>query len=122
MPFIKIHPLQETEAVRDEDFGRGNPARCLARRRFDTRELFLNIDQIAAFEECPLYLICEADPNALVNGIRIRLASGGMLVVPDDPEDDEPGFVEALGRASRGEIVELGYSRHLGELERKKLI
>lgn len=122
MSFIKIHPLQEIEAVRDEHFGMGNPARCLAVRRFDMRELYLNVNQIAAFEECPLYLICEADPNALVNGIRIRLASGGLLVVPDDPEDDEPNFLEALGRASRGEIVELGYSRHLAELERKKLI
>lgn len=122
MSFIKIHPLQEIEAVRDEDFGRGNPARCHAVRRFGAKELLLNIYQIAAFEECPLYLICEADPNALVNGIRIRLAGGGLLVVADDPGEDESDFLTALGQACRGEIAEVAYSRHLRELERKKLI
>ena len=126
MPFIKLYPLQETEAVRDEDFGRGNPARCLAVRRFDAREYYLNIQHIAAFEECPLYLICEAETDALVNGVRIRLAdgclNGGMIVVPDDPAENEPGFVEALQQAGRGEVAELGFSRYLRELEAKGLI
>lgn len=122
MPFIKIHPLQETEAVRPEYFGRGNPARCQAERRSTLREIFLNLNQIAAFEECPLYLSCDADPNALVNGIRLRLVTGEMLIVTDDPEDDAPSFHEALSRASHGEIVELGHARHLRELEQQKLI
>lgn len=120
MPFIKLHPLQEIEGQSPEHFGHGHPARCRAVPRFDAPEIYLNLNQIAAFEECPLYLITEADPNALVNGIRIRLASGGLVLVADDPEDDEPDFVTALQRASRGEIVELGYSRYLRELERKK--
>lgn len=122
MPFIRIYPLHEMEAVRPEDFGLGNPARCLAVRRFSTREVYLNISQIVAYEECPLYLICDAEPNGLVNGVRLRLADGAMLVVPDDPEDDEPGFVAALEQAAAGRIAELGYSRYLAELERKKLI
>jgi hypothetical protein len=66
--------------------------------------------------------ICEAAPNALVNGIRIRLAGGGLLVVADDPEEDEPGFLTVLEQACRGAIAEVAYSRHLRELERKKLI
>lgn len=122
MPFIRIFPLQETEARRPEDFGLGHPARCRAERRFGAREFWLAIGQIAAWEECPLYLICDAEPNGLVNGIRIRLADGGMLVVPDDPEDGEPGFAAALELAAGGRIAELGYSRYLAELERKKLI
>ena len=122
MPFIRIFPLQETEAVRPEDFGRGNPARCRAERRFSAREFFLNIRQIVAYEECPLYLICDAEPNGLVNGVRIRLADGTMLVVPDDPDEGEPGFAAALEQAAGGRIAEIGYSRYLAELERKKLI
>lgn len=122
MPFIRIFPLQETEAVRPEDFGRGNPARCRAERRFSAREFFLNIRQIMAYEECPLYLICDAEPNGLVNGVRIRLADGTMLVVPDDPDEGEPGFAAALEQAAGGRIAEIGYSRYLAELERKKLI
>ena len=122
MPFIRIFPLQETEAVRPEDFGRGNPARCRAVRRFDAREFWLALNQIVAYEECPLYLICDAEPNGLVNGIRIRLADGGMLVVPDDPDEDEPGFAAALEQAAGGRIAEMGYSRYLEELTRTKLI
>ncbi len=122
MPFIRIFPLQETETVRPEDFGRGHPARCQALRRSDAREIWLALGQIVAYEECPLYLICPAEPNALVNGIRMRLTDGGMLVVADDPEDDELGFAAALERAAGGSVAETGYSRYLGELTRKKLI
>lgn len=122
MPFIRLFPLLETEAVRPEEFGRGNPARCRAERRFGALEFCLNISQIVAYEECPLYLICDAEPNGLVNGIRIRLADGGMLVVPDDPEEDALGFAAALEQAAGGQIAELGYSRYLSELARKKLI
>ena len=122
MPFLKIHPLKEIETQNAEHFGKGQPARCRALHRYDTPELYLNLNQIAAFEECPLYLITEAEPNALVNGIRIRLVSGDFIVVPDDPEDEGLGFLAALQRATHGEIVELGYSRYLRELEQKKLI
>lgn len=122
MPFIKISPLHETEAVRPEDFGHGNPARCNAVRRFAAPEIYLNIVQILAYEECPLYLICDAEPNGLVNGVRLRLADGTMLVVPDDPDDGELGFATALEQAAGGRIAELGHSRYLAELERGKLI
>ena len=122
MSFIKLYPLPEMEAMRDEDFGMGHPARCRALRRFGARELFLNVGRIVAFEECPLYLVSEADPNALVNGIRLRLADGSQWVVADDPEEGEPGFLELLARACGGEIVELGFSSHLRGLERQQLI
>lgn len=122
MPFIRLFPLQETEALRPEDFGRANPARCLAARRFNAREVWLGLHQISAYEECPLYLVCEAEPNGLVNGIRIRLVDGSLLVVADDPEDDALGFAAALEQAAGGRIAEMGYSRYLEELARKKLI
>ena len=46
----------------------------------------------------------DAGPNGLVNGIRIRirLADGGMLVVPNEPDEDEQGFAAALGRRPAG--------------------
>lgn len=122
MPFIRLFPLVESEPLRAEDFGRGHPARCIAERRFGARELWLNLNQIAAFEECPLYLVCEAEPNGLVNGIRLRLADGSLVVVADDPEDGEPSFIEALTQAVSGRIVEMGFSRYLDELTRRKLI
>ena len=64
MPFIRIFPLQETEAVRPEDFGRGNPARCHALRRLDAREFWPTLNQIVAYEECPRYLIPTPGPTA----------------------------------------------------------
>lgn len=122
MPFIRLFPLHETETIRPEDFGQGNPARCRAERRFGAREFWLNLGQIAAYEECPLYLVCDAEPNGLVNGVRIRLVDGSVLVVADDPEEGEAGFAAALEVAAGGRIAELGYSRYLAELERTKLI
>jgi hypothetical protein len=122
MPFIKLYPLRETEAVRDEDLGRGHPARCPAERRFGAREYYLNVDRIAAFEECPLYLVCAAETDALVNGVRLRLADGATLVVADDPEEGEPGFLAALAQANREGFAEMGYSAYLSEIERRGLI
>lgn len=122
MPFVRLYPLQETQPLRPEDFGNGNPARCHAIPRFGARELWLNLQHIVAYEECPLYMVCEAEPNGLVNGIRLRLTDGTLLVVADDPEDDDPGFVAALEQAASGRVAETGYSRYLGELTRRKLI
>lgn len=122
MPFIKIYPLQEATRADAGSFGTGDPARCTAVRRFDAREYFLNIREIAAFEECPLYLSSPAEPNALVNGIRLRLTNGDILVVADDPAEDEPGFLELLQQAAAGKVAEMAYSSHLLELERKQLL
>ena len=122
MPFIRLYPLQETQPLRLEDFGYGNPARCHAMPRFGARELWLNLQHILAYEECPLYLVCAAEPNGLVNGIRLRLTDGTMLVVADDPEDDDLSFASALEQAASGRMAETGYSRYLGELARRKLI
>ena len=58
----------------------------------------------------------------MVNGIRIRLVDGGTFVIPDDPDDGEPGFLATLEQAARGEIAEVTYSRYLRELQAKKLI
>lgn len=122
MPFIRVFPLQEIEPILPEHFGLGHPARCRAERRFGAREIGLHINQIAAYEECPLYLVCEAEPNGLINGIRLRLVDGAIWVLADDPEEGEPGFVAALELALSGRIAEMGYSSYLIELERKKLI
>lgn len=122
MPFIRLFPLREIQPLRPEDFSYGNPARCHAARPFGARELWLNFQHIVAFEECPLYLVCEAEPNSLVNGIRLRLTDGTMLVVADDPEDGESNFVTALEQAASGRVAEMGYSRYLNELARRKLI
>jgi hypothetical protein len=117
--FIRIFPLQEIENASDEHFGKGQPARCHATDRFDARELYLNVNEIAAFEECPLYLISANETDALVNGIRIRLHSGARFVIPDDPEDEAASFLALLARAVRGEVVEMEFSRYLGELGKR---
>lgn len=122
MPFIKIYPLTETEPTGEEDFGRGNPARCRAERGLGAREYFLNIAEISMFEECPLYILSQAETDALVNGIRLRLRSGEILVVPDDPEDEAHVFARLLERAARGEVVEMPFSRYLRQLEQERLI
>ncbi|HRH80041.1 MAG TPA: hypothetical protein PLW81_03245 [Thiobacillaceae bacterium] len=118
MAFLKLYPLHETEHLGEQDFGRGHPARCIAIRQFDAREFYLNVDRIAAFEACPLYLICDAEPNGLVDGIRLRLVGGEILVVPDDPEDGQSGFVAALAQALREGVAEVGFSAYLRELAR----
>ncbi len=122
MSVIKVFPLRETVPTTDADSGAGNPARCVARRRFQTPDVYLAVGHIAAFEECPLYLVCDAEPNGVVNGIRVLLASGRHLVLADDPQEGEPGFLELLDRAVRGELVEMPPSRYFRELERKGLI
>lgn len=117
MSFIKIYPLPETENNGDDNFGRNNPARCEVEAGPAVKEYYLHVDQIAAFEECPLYLISDEETDALVNGIRLLLRSGEVLIVPDDPEEEEANFIDLLERACQGEIVEMAYSRYLSELE-----
>jgi len=118
MPFMRIFPLAERDSSMPDHLGHGHPARCSAQRPFGADEYYLNINEVASFEECPLYLVSQSEPNALVNGIRLRLHSGEIVVVPDDPEDTQNGFLSVLQRAARGEVVEMEYSRHLRELEK----
>ena len=122
MSFLKIYPLIEIENNSGDNFGRNIPARCMVENSFAAREYYLHVDQIAAFEECPLYLISDVETDALVNGIRVLLRSGEILIVPDDPEEEEATFIDLLERASQGEIVEMAYSRYLRELEDQNLI
>jgi len=122
MPFLKLYPLQETAKINAAEFGQGQPARCQAVARFDAHEIYLAVQQIAAFEECPLYLSCAAETDAVVNGIRIRLVDGSSFVVPDDPDEGEPDFLTAMEEATRGKIAEVPYSRYLRELQARKLI
>lgn len=121
MGFIKIYPLQEQEDNRAH-FGRGNPARCQAISSHVASEYYLNTDEIAAFEECPLYLSCAAEPNALVNGLRLRLKSGEWILLADDPDEENEVFLELLTRALQGEIVAMPFSRYLRQLTRQKLV
>lgn len=120
MSFIAIYPFNEIEQENSEQFGRGQPARVQAEDRFSARNIYLNVHEIAAFEECPLYLITPEETDALVNGIRLRLRSGGGFVLADDPGEDEENFLECLQRALAGEIVEMPFSRYLRELQRSK--
>ena len=122
MSFIKIYPLVETDNNGDENFGRSNPARCMVENSISAKEYYLHVNQIVAFEECPLSLICDAETDELINGIRLQLRSGDTIIVPDDPEDEEANFIDLLERASQGEIVEMAYSRYLRELEEQNLI
>jgi hypothetical protein len=50
------------------------------------KEYFLNVSEIEAFEECPSYLICKVETDALVNG----LCSGETIIVPDDAKAGMP--------------------------------
>lgn len=118
MSFIRVFPLEEIENFSAAHFGLGHPARCAAIRHFGARELYLHVDEIAAFEECPLYLINAEETDALVNGVRLRLRSGATLVVADDPGEGGEPFLELIARASRGEVVHMDFSRYLRELDR----
>ena len=122
MSFIRIFPLQDSDGAPADNFGSGQPARCVAQGRFGAREYYLNISEFAAFEECPLYLISKTETDALVNGIRLRLCSGEILVIPDDPGEPENSFLNLLTRTANGEVVEMEYSRYLRDLEKDKLI
>jgi hypothetical protein len=116
MSFIRIYPLRENRHMVLEHFGRGDPARCYAHRKFGAEEFYLNVSQIASFESCPLYLISESEPDALVDGVRLHLVSGDFIVVPDDAEEDDNKFVILLERAVRGEVVKMPFSRYLQTL------
>lgn len=122
MPFIHLHPLEEQGGFDPAHLGQGHPARCRAQSELDAAELYVAVGEIAAFEGCPLYLVSRAEDNALVNGIRMLLRCGRVLVVADDPEDEADGFLALLARAAAGEIVHLPHSRYLEELARKRLI
>lgn len=119
MGFIKLYPLVEIEPVPASRFGFGEPARCRAEPRFGTREYALHVDRIAAFEECPLYILSRNENNALIDGIRLQLVTGECLIVPDDNQEPGQGFADLLRRACAGEIVEMPYSVYLRQLERE---
>lgn len=122
MGFIRIFPFTEIENFSEEQFGKGHPARCKAQTQFGSKEMYLNVAENLAFEVCPLYLVSEAETDALVNGIRIQLRSGDFIIVPDDTEHEDRTFLYLLTLALKGEIVEMDYSLYLRQLEQRKLI
>ena len=116
MGFIRIYPLKEITELPLEAFGRGEPARCQPEYGMGMADYYLGVQHIVAFEECPLYVVSEADPNALINGVRIRLADNTIVVIPDDAENEAGRFQTLLRRALQGEIVEMEHSTYIAEL------
>ena len=114
MGFIRIYPLKETTQSAPEIFGKGEPARCYPDSGPGAQDYYLNTFAVAAFEEIPLYLVFENDPNNLTDGIRIRLYDNSMLVIPDDAENPENKFVSLLEKAVGGATVEMEKSAALG--------
>lgn len=118
MPFIQVYPLEEMGGFDPTHLGLGHPARCRATTYFAACSVAVAVHAIAAYEECPLYLVSSAEDNALVNGIRLRLLSGEVLVLADDPEDEADAFVHLLERAAGGKVVAMPFSRYLRRLEK----
>ncbi|MDH5654352.1 MAG: hypothetical protein OEZ34_00455 [Spirochaetia bacterium] len=107
MAFIKIYPLSEIVPSSEDIFGQGEPARCRPRSGLGGAEYYLNLNFIKAFEECPLYLVTEDDPNLLTDGIRILLSDGKILVLQDDSEDPEQKFETILMAAGQDGISKM---------------
>ena len=99
MGFIKIFPLEQIVAVEFSAFGKGEPARCRPEFGIGKTEFFLNTDFIRSFEECPLYLVTEEDPNLLTDGIRILLSDGTTLIVQNDSSQPDHDFFQNLKQA-----------------------
>jgi hypothetical protein len=120
MSFIRIYPFDEVTDFDPANLGQGDPARCQAVDEWDAREFFLNVHEIAGFEECPLYLVSPEDPNALVNGIRVVVRSGRSFLVADDPEDPEDSFLSLVQRSAQGEVTYMPFPRYLKSLKSRK--
>lgn len=116
MSFMRIFPFDEITDFDPAELGQGDPARCKAIDEWDAREFYLNVHEIAGFEECPLYLVSPEDPNALVNGIRVVMRSGRGFVLADDPPEPSAAFIALLQRAMSGEVVEMPFPTYLKDL------
>ena len=119
MGFIRLFPLEETTPTDPARFGYGDPARAWAIERFAAPEWVVQVDEIRRFEDCPLYLVSDDDPNVLVDGIRMELRAGTWLVVANDAPDASDRFEPQIERAIQGHIATLPFSQYLSERERE---
>jgi hypothetical protein len=119
MGFIRLFPLEEVLPTDPARFGFGDPARVRAIPRFAAPEWVVQIQEIRRFEDCPLYLVADDDPNVLVDGIRIELRAGNRFVVANDAPDAPDRFEAQLEFAMQGRIATLPFSHYLTERERR---
>jgi hypothetical protein len=118
MGFIRLFPLEEIHPTEPARFGYGDPARARAIERFAAPEWVVQVSEIRRFEDCPLYLVSEDDPNVLVDGIRMELRSGTWLVVANDASEASERFETQIEFAMQGRVATLPFSQYLTERER----
>lgn len=118
MGFIRLFPLEEIHPTDPARFGYGDPARARAIERFAAPEWVVQVNEIRRFEDCPLYLVSEDDPNVLVDGVRMELRSGTWLVVANDAPEASDRFEPRIELAMQGHVVVLPFSQYLTERER----
>lgn len=118
MGFIRLFPLEEVHPSEPSRFGYGDPARVRAIERFAAPEWVVQVSEIRRFEDCPLYVVAEDDPNVLVDGIRMELRSGTWLVVADDAPEESDRFEALIEFALQGRVATLPFSQYLTERER----
>ncbi|MFN4262461.1 MAG: hypothetical protein ACK4IT_02245 [Thioalkalivibrionaceae bacterium] len=100
--FLRVFPLTLVFDVDRERFGFGEPARAdLTRVGPGQAEYVLAISAIRRFEECPLYFVDAESDNTLLDGVRVELDSGGVIVLADDALEPEARFVALIDRLSR---------------------
>lgn len=118
MGFIRLFPLEEIHPTDPARFGYGDPARARAIERFAAPEWVVQVNEIRRFEDCPLYLVSEDDPNVLVDGIRMELRAGNWLVVANDAPEASDRFEAQIAFALQGRVATLPFSQYLTERER----
>jgi len=118
MGFIRLFPLEEIHSTDPARFGYGDPARVRAIDRFAAPEWVVQVSEIRRFEDCPLYIVSEDDPNVLVDGIRLELRSGRWLVVANDAPEASDRFETLIEFALQGRVATLRFSQYLTERER----
>ena len=118
MGFIRLFPLEEIHPTDAARFGYGDPARARAIERFAAPEWVVQVSEIRRFEDCPLYLVSEDDPNVLVDGVRMELRAGTWLVVANDAPEASDRFEAQIEFAMQGRVATLPFSQYLTERER----
>lgn len=121
--FLRLHPLTLLQGFDPERFGFGEPARAKGEAGPGSAEFVVAVSAIRRFEECPLYWVTPESDNTLIDGVRIELDDGRLLVVADDAADPALRFVAVLDRLTRaGGVAELPPSRLRRVLRRRPAI